>query len=127
MESGGIYVGTVLGEYRCVLGLELDQLEFLTCTQPRMRRCFSCVWPCREARRPGWTHIRMDACPFFFVPVRGYSRHIYSCVLAFLPYLKLQPEVGSESVGISSQLIGAVPTLLRTQPHSVLFFLFWGV
>lgn len=46
----------------------------------------------------------------FFVPVRGRSRHIYSCVLAFLPYLKLQPEVGSESVGISSQLIGAVQT-----------------
>lgn len=49
---------------------------------------------------------------FFFlcVPVRGCSRHIYSCVLAFLPDRKLQPEVGNESVGLSSQLIGAIQT-----------------
>lgn len=60
--------------------------------------------------------------------MRGLERHIYSCVYAFWPYLEelsvLQPEVGSESFGISSQLFGAIQTWLCTHPHSGPSFLF---
>lgn len=66
-----------------------------------------------------------------YAPMRGLERHIYSCVYAFWPYLEelslLQPEVGSESFGISSQLFGAIKTWLCTHPHSVSSFFFFGV
>lgn len=59
----------------------------------------------------------------------GRERHIYACVYAFWPYLEelslLQPEVGSESFGICSQLIGATKTWLCAHPHSVLYFIFF--
>lgn len=106
-----------------MFGLELDQLGVLDLCSPSNA---ALLQPCLALR--GSQEAAVDShqkgCVSIFV--RGRSRHIYSCVLAFLPYLKLQPEVGSESVGISSQLIGAVQTYLCTQPHSVLFFLFWG-
>lgn len=113
----------VLGGSRCVFGLELDQLGVLDLCSPSNAALLQLCLALRGSQEAAVDSHQKGYVSIF---VRGRSRHIYSCVLAFLPYPKLQPEVGSESVGISSQLIGAVQTYLCTQPHSVLFFIFLG-
>lgn len=107
----GLGPSTVLGGFRCVFGLELDQLGVLDLSSPPNAALLQLCLALRGSQEAAVdAHQKGCVSIFFFVPVRGRSRHIYSCVFAFLPYLKLQPEVGSESVGISSQLIGAVET-----------------
>lgn len=114
---------TVLGGFRCVFGLELDQLGVLDLYSPLNAALLQLCLALRGSQEAAVDSHQKGCVSIFFVPLRGHSRHIYSCILAFLPYLKLPPAVGSESVGISSELVGAVQTYLCTQPHSVLFFL----